>query len=68
MGTPNGAHTLALKRINTNTYEVTAKRGGSVVLTARAVASKDGKITTITTKGTDASGKSNSSVRVFDKQ
>ena len=68
MGTPNSADTLALKRINTNTYEVTAKRGGNVVLTARAVASKDGKTTTITTKGTDASGKSNSSVRVFDKQ
>ena len=43
MGTPNGADTLALKRINTHTYEVTAKRGGKVVLTARVVASKDGK-------------------------
>jgi hypothetical protein len=68
VGTPNGADTLALKRINTNTYEVTAKKGGNVVLTGRAVVSKDGKITTITTKGTDASGKSTSSVRVFDKQ
>ena len=68
MGTPNGADTLALKRINTDTYEVTAKRGGNVVMTARAVVSKNGTITTITTKGTDASGKSNSSVRVFDKQ
>ena len=68
MGTPNGADTLALKRINTHTYEVTAKRGGKVVLTARVVASKDGKTTTITTKGTDPSGKSDSSVRFFDKQ
>jgi hypothetical protein len=68
IGTPNGADTLALKRINTNTYEVTAKRGGKVVLTARVVASKDGKTTTITTKGTDVRGKPDSSVRVFDKQ
>jgi hypothetical protein len=68
MGTPDGADTLALKRINTNIYEVTAKRGGNVVMTARVVVSKDGKVTTITTKGTDASGKPDSSVRVFDKQ
>ena len=68
MGTPNGADTLALKRINTNTYEVTAKKAGKIVLTGRAVVSKDGKTTTITTKGTDANGKSTSSVRVFDKQ
>jgi hypothetical protein len=67
-GTPNDADTLALKRINTDTYEVTAKRGGNVVMTARAVVSKDGKITTITTKGTDASGKPDRSVRVFYKQ
>lgn len=67
-GTPNGADTLALKRVNTNTYEVTAKRGGKVVLTARVVVSNGGKTTTITTKGTDVSGKPDSSVRVFDKQ
>jgi len=68
MGTPDGADTLALKRIDTNTYEVTAKRGGIVVMTARVVVSQNGKVTTITTKGTDVSGKSDSSVRVFYKQ
>src|SRR3974377_48671 len=68
MGTPDGADTLALKRIDTNTYEVTAKRGGIVVMTARVVVSQNGKLTTITTKGTDVSGKPDSSVRVFYKQ
>jgi len=68
MGTPDGADTLALKRIDTNTYEVTAKRGGIVVMTARVVVSQNGKVTTITTKGTDVSGKPDSSVRVFYKQ
>ena len=57
MGTPNGADTLALERIDTNTYEVTAKRGGIVVMTAQVVVSQNGKVTTITTKGTDVSGK-----------
>jgi hypothetical protein len=68
MGTPDGADTLALKRIDTNTYEVTAKRAGIVVMTARVVVSQNGKVTTITTKGTDVSGKPDSSVRVFYKQ
>ena len=68
MGTPDGADTLALKRIDTNTYEVTAKRGGIVVMTARVVVSQNGKVTTITTRGTDVSGKPDSSVRVFYKQ
>jgi hypothetical protein len=68
MGTPDGADTLALKRIDTNTYEVTAKRGGIVVMTARVVVSHNGKVTTITTKGTNVSGKPDRSVRVFYKQ
>jgi hypothetical protein len=68
VGTPDGADTLALQRIDTNTYEVTAKRAGIVVMTARVVVSQNGKVTTITTKGTDVSGKRDSSVRVFHKQ
>ena len=67
-GNANGADTLALKRINTNIYEVRRKRAGNVVMTAQVVVSKDGKVTTITTKGTNVSGKPDSSVRVFDKQ
>src|ERR1700722_12704611 len=68
VGAPDGADTLALKRIDTNTYEVTAKRSGIVVMTARVVASHAGKVTTITTKGTNVSGKPDTSVRVFYKQ
>jgi hypothetical protein len=67
-GTPNGADTFALKRIDSNTYEITAKKVGKVVLTGRVVASKDGKVTTITTKGTNASGQLINNVAVLDKQ
>jgi len=39
-----------------------------VVATGTSVLSKDGKVLTITTKGTDASGKPFNSVAVYDKQ
>ena len=67
-GVPSGADTIALKRINPNTTEATLKKAGKVVLTARNVVSKDGKITTITAKGTNANGQPTSNVTVWDKQ
>ena len=65
---PNGADTIALKRINPNTAEASLKKAGTVVLTGRQVVSKDGKVMTVTVKGTDANGKAVSRVIVFDKQ
>jgi hypothetical protein len=65
---PNGADTMALKRINANTIEATTKKAGKVVATARLVVSKDGKVTTITVKGTDASAPAVNNTIVFDKQ
>src|SRR5271167_3508245 len=50
-GTPNGADTIALKRINPNTIKATFKKAGKVVMTGRDVVSKDGKVKTITAKG-----------------
>jgi hypothetical protein len=67
-GTPNGADTFALKRIDSHTYEMTAKKAGKVVLTGRAAVSKDGRVTTITTQGTNAKGLATHNVAVLDKQ
>jgi hypothetical protein len=67
-GVLNGADTVAVKRINPNTTENTFKKAGKVVLTGRDVVSKDGKVRTITAKGTDANGHAVSRVIVLDKQ
>ena len=48
---------LAAKRVNDRTTDFTYKRGGKVVATAHVVVSKDGKVATLTYKGTDAEGK-----------
>jgi hypothetical protein len=64
----NGADTVALKRINPNTTEATFKKAGRVVLTGRQVVSKDGKVMTITAKGTAANGQPINRLLVEDKQ
>jgi len=67
-GAQNGADAIAVKRINPNTIELTWKKDGKVVQTARQVVSKDGKVRTATGKGTDANGKPTSNVTVSEKQ
>jgi hypothetical protein len=56
------------KRIDKNTSELTRKKAGKVVQTARRVISDDGKTMTITTTGTDEKGRKIHNVGVFDKQ
>lgn len=68
MGQPNGADTNATKRVDANTTTSTWKKAGKVVATTRTVISKDGKTTTITSKGVDANGKPRNVVSVYDKQ
>jgi hypothetical protein len=68
MGQPNGADTNATKRVDANTTTSTWKKAGKVVATTRTVVSKDGKTTTITSKGVDANGKPRNAVSVYDKQ
>jgi hypothetical protein len=63
-GAPYGADTIALKRISPNTTEGTWKKAGKVVQTSRGVVSKDGKVRTMTGKGTDGTN----IVLVYDKQ
>jgi hypothetical protein len=67
MGNP-AWDTIALKRIDGSTQEVTRKKNGKVVQTTRTVFSPDGKVMTAAAKGTDANGKPINNVLVFDKQ
>jgi hypothetical protein len=64
----NGADTIACKRIDTNTYEGTLKKAGKAVLTVTYTVSQDGKVTTLTVKGSDAKGQPTTEVSVWDKQ
>ena len=62
------ADALSVKRINASTTEFTQKKAGKVTATGRRVISKDGKVMTITTKGTNAKGQAANDVEVFDKK
>jgi hypothetical protein len=66
-GNPD-ADTLSLKRIDPSTTEFTQKKGGKVVITGTRTTSKDGKMMTITTKGTNAKGQTVNDVEVFEKR
>jgi hypothetical protein len=59
---------LSLKRIDAFTTEFALKRAGKVVSTGTRVISKDGKLMTIATKGTNAKGQAFHNVEVFDKR
>jgi hypothetical protein len=66
-GNPN-ADTLSLKRVNAFTAKFTQKRAGKVVITGTRTISRNGKVMTITTKGTTAGGKTINDVEVFDRR
>ncbi|MBI4443654.1 MAG: hypothetical protein HY649_09810 [Acidobacteria bacterium] len=66
-GDPN-RDTVSLKRLDAHNYEGTDKKGGKVVIIGRGVVSPDGKTLTITSKGTNAQGRTVNDVAVFDKQ
>lgn len=65
---PGGADTIALKRVDANTVEGTAKLKGKVMTTTRYVISADGKTRTVTATGTTANGKPAKNVIVYDRQ
>jgi hypothetical protein len=66
--TPNGAETIAIRRIDSLTTQAILRRRGEVVLTIRSVLSPDGKLLTLTSKGTNTSELPTNSVTVFDKR
>jgi hypothetical protein len=59
---------VSLTRISASTVNITRKKGGKVVATLKRVVSPDGKVLTITTKGTNAKGQTATDVGVFEKQ
>ena len=65
---PSGADSISGKRINSNHYEASLKKGGKVVGTSKVSISKDGKVTTVETTGTTATGAKSRDVQVYDKQ
>lgn len=67
-GMPGGADTIALKRINSHKVEAILKRAGKEIGKSEAEVSKDGKVATVTSRGTAPDGKSFSNVSVYDKE
>jgi hypothetical protein len=66
-GTPD-SDMISFKRVDATTVQFTQKRAGKVVITGTRVVSKDGKVLTVTSSGTNAAGQSTSSVMVFEKR
>ena len=56
------------KQIDANTLELVVKKETQIIATGRVVLSADGKTRTVTTTGTDASGKKFENIAVYDKQ
>ena len=63
-----GADTVAAKRVDANTVTSTSKKAGKTIFTTRTVVSKDGKVTTQTTKGVNGDGVPISITMIWDKQ
>ena len=66
-GSPD-ADMLALRRVDTDTVTGEVKRAGKVAQTVRRVVSKDGKVLTITFKGTNAKGQAVDDFTVYDRR
>jgi hypothetical protein len=67
-GMPGGADGIALKRIDAHKVEGILKKGGNEIGRVSAEVSKDGKASTVKTKGKSADGKEFSIESVYDKQ
>lgn len=65
---PNGAETIATKRVSSKAVEATFQRAGKDVETTSFTVSKDGKVLTIDAKGSTADGHAFHNVTVWDKQ
>jgi hypothetical protein len=62
------ADAISYKRINISTLEFTQKRTNKVVGTGTRTVSKDGKVMTVTYKGTNAKGQTVNNVQVYEKR
>jgi len=66
-GDPN-SDARSLMKIDNRTLGFNVKQGGKTTISGRIVVAPDGKSRTVTTSGTDTSGKRFSSNAVDDKQ
>ena len=66
-GDPSG-NTRSYRKVDDRTLEVTVKKNGKVIVTARTIVSSDGKSRTVTVSGTTPKGKKFKNVAVYDKQ
>jgi hypothetical protein len=66
-GTPS-ADTISVTPVDASTANWTTKKAGKVVLTGTRAVSKDGKVMTISGKGTDSQGQPVEVNMVFDKR
>ena len=62
------ADSIAVKRVDTYTFDMDTKKSGKVIGTSRAQFSHDGKVLTLTSSTTGADGKPVHNVAVYDKQ
>jgi hypothetical protein len=67
-GMPYGADHIAIKQVNSHETTATLKKGDKVVGSSTATVSHDGKMVTLTSKGTYANGKPVKSVSIYEKQ
>ncbi|MFY9804364.1 MAG: hypothetical protein WA211_14950 [Candidatus Acidiferrales bacterium] len=65
---PSGADTISAKRTDSHHFVATLKKGGKPIGTSKVSVSKDGKVTVVDSTGSDAAGKKEHDVQVFDKQ
>jgi len=65
---PSGADTISAKRVDSNHYVATLKKGDEVIGTSKVMVSMDGKVTTVESTGTNAAGVKTHDVQVYDKQ
>jgi hypothetical protein len=62
-----GADMISLTPVDGSTNNYVVKNAGKEMITGTRVISKDGKVMTLSSKGTDAAGKPTESTLVFDK-
>ena len=65
---PSGADTISARRTDSNHFVATLKKDGKVIGTSKVAVSKDGKVTTVDSTGTTASGAKEHDLQVYDKQ
>lgn len=60
--------TRSVQKVDARHYKLTTKKGGKTTLTGTIEFSADAKTRTLTTTGTDVSGKKSTSVAIYDRQ